>query len=207
METNKTSARTIITGIIAALGASLCCITPLIAAIGGLGGFASSFAWLEPFRPWLIGFTILVFGFAWYQKLRPRPKSVTCDCDEPEKKTPFIQTKSFLAAMTIFAAIMLAFPYYSGVFFPDNQQAVTLSADSYVIEAELSIQGMTCTGCENHVNHALQGNEGVINATSSYEAGKAIVKFDQSKVDLNTLSQAVETATGYTVTDKRITKK
>ena len=32
------------------------------------------FSWLEPFRPYFIGLTILVLGFAWYQKLKPKNK-------------------------------------------------------------------------------------------------------------------------------------
>ncbi len=51
-------------GLLAALAASLCCITPLLAVVGGLGGVASSFAWLEPFRPYLIVLTVGVLGFA-----------------------------------------------------------------------------------------------------------------------------------------------
>ena len=39
------------TGLLAALAASLCCITPLLVIVGGLGGVASTFSWLEPLRP------------------------------------------------------------------------------------------------------------------------------------------------------------
>ena len=55
-----------------ALLSSICCITPVLALIAGTSGLASSFSWLEPFRPYLIGLTILVLGFAWYQKLKAK---------------------------------------------------------------------------------------------------------------------------------------
>ena len=62
------------TGLLAALAASLCCITPLLAIVGGLGGVASTFSWLEPLRPYLVALTVGVLGFAWYQQLRPGPR-------------------------------------------------------------------------------------------------------------------------------------
>ena len=59
-------------GLLTAITASLCCITPVLALIAGTSGIASTFSWIEPFRPYLIGLTILVLAFAWYQKLKPQ---------------------------------------------------------------------------------------------------------------------------------------
>jgi nicotinamide riboside transporter PnuC len=80
-----------IAGIIAAIAASLCCITPVLAFLGGASGLASSFSWIEPYRPYLIGLTIAIFAFAWYQKLKPQ-KKVDCDCEEDNTKS-FWQSK------------------------------------------------------------------------------------------------------------------
>ena len=60
-----------ITSLLTAITASLCCIAPVLALIAGTSGFASTFSWIEPFRPYLIGLTIVVLLFAWYQKLKP----------------------------------------------------------------------------------------------------------------------------------------
>ncbi|PZX67881.1 hypothetical protein LY54_00620, partial [Salegentibacter mishustinae] len=40
-------------GLLTAAAASLCCITPILALISGSAGIASSFSWMEPFRPYL----------------------------------------------------------------------------------------------------------------------------------------------------------
>jgi mercuric ion transport protein len=64
--------------LLAALAASLCCITPLLAVVGGLGGAANSLAWLEPYRLYLVALTVGVLGFAWYRQLRPAPTAVPC---------------------------------------------------------------------------------------------------------------------------------
>ena len=95
-------------GLLTAIASSLCCITPVIAVVAGTSGAASSFSWMEPARPYLIGFTILTLGFAWYQKLKPK-KKIDCNC-ETEKKPSFMQSKLFLGIITVFALVMLSFP-------------------------------------------------------------------------------------------------
>jgi copper chaperone CopZ len=202
----NTSSKSVGAGLLVAFTASLCCITPVFATLAGIGGIASSFSWMDPFRPYLIGLTVLVLGFAWYQKLRPRTQEeIDCACDEDERPS-FWQSKKFLGIVTVFAVLMLAFPSYSGIFFPDNSKGdkVIVVKESDILNAELSIKGMTCTGCEHSVNAALNSSEGVLEASSSYESGIATVKFDQSKVSVDQLASKVEKATGYKVTDKKI---
>ena len=183
-----------------AILASLCCITPVLALIAGISGAASTFSWIEPFRPYLAALTIGVLAFAWYQKLKPAKEEIECDCEE-DGKSSFWQSKKFLAIVTVFALLMLAFPYYSG------NRNITFS-ESNVINAEIDLEGMTCTSCEHSVNHALRSEEGVIEAESDYKTGVARVKYDASKIDLDKLSQDLEEKTGYTVVaSKKIEKQ
>ena len=72
MNTNSKSGKLAVASILSAVTASLCCITPVLALISGASGVASTFSWLEPFRPYLIGITVLVLDFACTQKLKPR---------------------------------------------------------------------------------------------------------------------------------------
>ncbi|MBC3538312.1 mercuric transport protein MerTP [Rufibacter sp. H-1] len=188
-------------GILAALAASLCCITPVLALLGGISGIAATFSWLEPFRPYLVGASVLVLGFAWYQKLKPQPAGqMDCACDEDEKPS-FLQSKAFLGIVTAIAAVLLAFPYYSGAFFPKESPSTALAAPAATAtRANLYIAGMTCSGCEHSVNNALRQTPGVVEANSSYSTGIAQVTYDKSKVDLSRLAQNVATETGYKVT-------
>ncbi len=93
--------------------------------IAGTIGIASTFSWIEPLKAYLIGLTILVLGFAWYQKLIPitigTRKEIDCEC-ETDEKPKFIQSKTFLGIATAFAIIMLAFPYYSVIFCPNTKK-------------------------------------------------------------------------------------
>lgn len=199
---NKTSKGAATTGIVAALAASSCCIPPVIAAIAGVGGMGSTLSWMEPFRPYLIGLAVVAIGYAWYAHLKPKDAD-DCGCDIEKPK--WYQTKGFLIGITIFAAVSIAFPYYSGIFFSDNTANKTIIVkESDVVEATITIDGMTCTGCEHQVNSTLNNSVGVIEASSSFETGKAQVKFDKTKVSIDELSKAVEEATGYKVIDKKI---
>src|SRR5690606_27497873 len=156
-----------VTGLFAALAASLCCITPVLALLGGASGLASSFSWIEPFRPYLIGLTVLVFAFAWYQKLKPQ-KQVDCDCEADNKKS-FWQSKSFLGIVTVIAALLISFPYYAKAFYPKPQETKVVVVDKTNIQqAVFKIKGMTCESCTEHVNGEISKVNGVIQFQTSY---------------------------------------
>lgn len=187
-------------GLLTAISASLCCITPVLALLAGTSGLASTFSWLDPLRPYLIGLTALVLGFAWYQKLKPQ-KKIDCDCNTTEK-TPFIQTKKFLAIGTVFAGLMLASPTYAHLFFPEAENTTVVTDQSKIQTAEFKINGMTCSGCEEHVNQEVNKLTGVTQTTVSYENENAIIEFDQAQTDMEEIEKAIEN-TGYSVTDKK----
>jgi copper chaperone CopZ len=184
-------------GLFAAFVASLCCVTPVFAFLAGIGGVASTFSWVEPFRPYLIGLTILLLGFAWYQKLKPQWDQ-ECTCEEDPS---FWNTKGFLGVVTILAALLLAFPYYSDAFFPEkNNQKVVYVQESQVQTITWDIKGMTCTGCEATVENAASGVDGVLEADASYDTGKATIKYNKSKTNREAIIAAIN-KTGFTVAD------
>ncbi|MBD3630997.1 mercuric transport protein MerTP [Cyclobacterium sp.] len=198
----KTDKKLVGAGLLTAIAASLCCITPVLALIAGSSGIASAFSWLEPFRPYLIGLTVLVLGFAWYQKLKPLSREeIECACENDEKPK-FIQSKTFLAIITVFATLMLAFPLYADVFYPkqDKQTMVVERADIQTVE--FTIRGMTCNGCAKHVKHEVNKLDGIIEASASYENRNAIVQFDQTKTNETEIVKAIN-STGYEVTDQK----
>lgn len=206
MKPQKSSKGLIGAGLLTAIAASLCCITSVLALFAGASGIASSFSWLEPARPYLIGITVLVICFAWYQKLKPRTKEeIQCACEEDEKPS-FWQSKMFLGIVTVFAALMLAFPYYSYIFFPKTESKVIVVESNNIVEANFDIEGMTCQGCEEEVKHEIAQLPGFIEATVNHETGKAKVKFDKSKTSLEQVVQAIN-KTGYKVIHQEMIQK
>lgn len=194
--------KTWIAGALLAVTASLCCLTPVLALLSGVSGVAAAFSFLEPIRPYLISITVLILAFAWYQKLKPRSKEeIDCACEQ-EEKPAFWQSKTFLAMVTIFAIALLAFPSYSHIFYPGKEETtLSITDDSSSAVARFSVSGMTCSGCEAHVEHAVNELDGVIEVSTTYEEGKAVVKYDASKTNLEEIKEAIN-RTGYKVVDK-----
>lgn len=195
---NTQKEKTWIAGVILAITASLCCITPVLALLLGISGIAAAFSWLEPARPFLIGFTVLVLGFAWYQKVKPRKaQEADCACDE-DGNPGFWQSKTFLGIVTVIAIGLLSFPSYSHIFYKKNKNDISGVKESSLAVASFSINGMTCAGCEEHVKHAVNEVEGVLESSADYEEGTAMVKFDAAKVSVGKIVDAVN-STGYSI--------
>jgi copper chaperone CopZ len=198
MARSKTSNTAAYAGILTAIAASVCCITPLLALLVGTSGIASTFSWMEPFRPYLIGLAILVLAFAWYQKLKPKSQyGLDCAC-EGYKKPSFIQSKKFLLFVTLFAGLMLAFPYYSGIFHAQQTKEIVYVQQDNIVEETFMVEGMTCTGCENHVQSEVNKLDGIISVKASYEQSNTIVKYDRTKVLNQQIVKAIN-STGYKV--------
>lgn len=187
--------------IVTAVLASLCCITPVLAVLGGLSGIASTFSFLEPFRLYFIAFTTIILGYAFYNAYKPKKKDeieCACDDDKVDTKKSFINSKSFLWIVAMIAVILITFPYYSQAFFPEPQSVFSTNSN-HIIKAKLEIEGMTCTSCEQSVEYALKSEKGVLSAESSYKTGIAYVQFDDTKVQPEQLKKAVESKVGYKV--------
>lgn len=188
------------TGLLAALAASLCCITPLLAIVGGLGGVASTFSWLEPLRPYLIALTVGVLGFAWYQQLRPAPVAADdCGCAVPAKPS-LMQSRGFLASVSVLAGLLLAFPYYSARFYPAAASKTVAATSSAPVwqTSSYRIGGMTCEACARHVEHDVQQLPGVQSVRVSYDQGTAEVRFNPEVTPAAQVEKAIN-GTGYSV--------
>ena len=199
MKTEKTSKNAAYTGLFAAVAASSCCIPPVIALIAGVGGSASALSWMEPFRPYLIGLAVIAIGYAWYAYLKPKKAD---DCCEVDAKPKWYQTKGFLVGITLFATVSIAFPYYAHIFYPDNKKEVVIVNQSNIQTLNFDVKGMTCASCEEHVKHAVNELDGIVNVEASFETGNAEVKFDDTKTSKDEIVKAID-ATGYKVVNKK----
>ncbi len=199
MNTEKTSKKAAYTGLLAAVAASSCCIPPVIALIAGVGGSASALSWMEPFRPYLIGLAVVAIGYAWYNYYKLK-NTDDCDCEIDEKPRWF-QTKGFLIGITLFAVVSIAFPYYASIFYPDNKKEVVIVNQSNIQTVNFDVKGMTCASCEQHVTHAVNELEGIVNVAASFEKANAKVEFDNSKTTKADIEKAIN-STGYKVINK-----
>jgi len=67
-----------------------------------------------------------------------------------------------------------------------------------LVQMDLTVEGMTCTGCENTINTGVSNIAGVLEVTSSFQEGKTIVKFDSTQTSIEMISDAIS-GKGYVV--------
>ncbi len=106
----------LIAGALAAIGASVCCVGPLVLLALGIGGtWVGSLTAMEPFRPWFIGLTLLFLGLA-FRKLYlvPRVCAPGTPCADPH--TLKRQRITFWLVTTILL-VLLAVPWFAPLFY------------------------------------------------------------------------------------------
>lgn len=181
---------------IAATLASVCCIGPVVLAGLGVGsvGFAAA---LTPYRPYFLGLTAILLGFAFWQAYRPGRKKKEDCCDVPAETKQKMDRfrKGLLWTVAGFSILAAAFPTLQVQLLAITGESAAASVAARA-PVYLDVQGMTCAGCAYHVESALTDVAGVERAEVDYETGEAVVYTDQPPPDIETLIQAVE-RTGY----------
>lgn len=101
---------------LAAIGASLCCVAPLVLVSLGLGGaWLSTLTQLEPYRPIFVVLTLGLLSFAWV-KLYRQPAVCApgraCADGAVQRRQRFIFWS--VAALLL---LLLTFPWYASLFY------------------------------------------------------------------------------------------
>jgi mercuric ion transport protein len=93
----------LVAGMLAAIGASVCCVVPLVLLTLGIGGaWVADLTALEPMRPWFIGATLIFLGLAFrrlYMKPRVCEPGAVC-------AIPMVQKRQRLIFWIVSAAIL-----------------------------------------------------------------------------------------------------
>jgi mercuric ion transport protein len=81
-----TAGRSLVAAILAAIGASVCCVGPLVLLVLGISGaWIGNLTALEPYRPAFIGLTALFFGLGFRKLyLAPRACAPGAACADPQ---------------------------------------------------------------------------------------------------------------------------
>lgn len=113
MRTNpaKSSVPAILGASLAAIGASICCVVPLVLVLLGISGaWIGNLTALDPWRPWFTAATLLLLGLAFWSLYGPSSRCHTeGECGEPrilKRRRRWL----WLAAVVI--GLLLLFPYY-----------------------------------------------------------------------------------------------
>ncbi|NOZ07634.1 MAG: hypothetical protein GXO91_02000 [FCB group bacterium] len=186
----KSSKKPLLLAVLTALGASLCCVGPLLLVFLGVGGaWAGSLSFFEPWRPLFIGLTLIFLGYAFY-RIYGRSKQETCEpgslCANP-KSNRFNKIALWFA--TILVIILLGIPYLVSGFALDSpvSEPGILKPNKSLV---LAVDGMTCSSCAVTVSKSLTNLEGVTDAAVDLERGTATVTFDSTRVTAERLTDA-----------------
>lgn len=112
----STESRALIAGVVAAIGASVCCVGPLVLLALGIGGtWVGSLTAMEPYRPYFIGLTLLFLGLA-FRRLYLVPQVCTpgTPCADPRTRQNQRLTFWIVAALLLG---LLAVPWLAPLFY------------------------------------------------------------------------------------------
>jgi mercuric ion transport protein len=120
MTVKKLKSWPLIGGVVAAIGASLCCIGPLVLVLLGVGGaWAGSLGALEPVRPYFLAAAVVALFFAWRQ-LYDAPTAPVAECT-PGSLCALPQThrvyKILFWLVAVLIVLAIIFPYLAPLFY------------------------------------------------------------------------------------------
>lgn len=101
---------------LAAIGASVCCVVPLVLVVLGISGaWIANLTALDAWRPWFSGATVMCLAYAFWALYGPTSACRTAGaCVEPKVVR---RRRRWLWLATVLIAVLLSFPYYVVWFF------------------------------------------------------------------------------------------
>lgn len=106
----------LIAGVLTAIGASVCCVGPLVLLALGIGGtWVGNLTAMEPYRPIFIGLTLLFLGLV-FRKLYLVPQVCTpgTPCADPRKTR---RQRFTFWILTVLLFGLLAVPWLAPLFY------------------------------------------------------------------------------------------
>ena len=184
--------------VFAAIASSLCCVLPLVAVLFGVGAFGAASAF-DTLRPYLLvlAFTALAFSFyRIYFRQEECAEGEAC-ATKPVNK---INQLFLWVGLLVISAFALA-PYYTGYLMAAAGNSQSSNEAMTVVSSEenqanksviIEVEGMTCAGCEPHINETLKKLNGVVSAEASYEKKNVKVVYNSKQISLEQIKKAID---------------
>ena len=206
MRQSRWSIHTSLAAITTGLLASVCCIGPLLLAVLGIGG-AGLLVKFEPYRPYFMGFTLLLLGtgfyFAYFRKaVTSEATTDDCGCEQPKKRQ---WGKVMLWVATVVTIVAMASPYILATFSSGSFSTASASkTQKDVRQITIKIKGMTCGGCVANVKRELAKVKGILSAKVTFNPQQATIKYHPKQASPKDFLRAIRKA-GYKVTTSQAT--
>jgi len=172
----------------AAVGASVCCIGPLLLLALGIGGvWVGSLTAMERYRPYWMAATLVFLGVAFFRVYR-RPKAVACTPGSACSSDRGRRNKILLWVVTALVLGLLALPYLISYAYAGDPEAAATR------QVTLSVRNMACSACAVTVKKSLTRVEGVKDAKVTLSPPQTVVTYDPAKVSVERLIEATTKA-------------
>jgi mercuric ion transport protein len=191
---NSKGRKFLLGAVAAAIGASLCCILPILAAVTGAGAIATGVAF-EKWRPYLLGITALLLAggafFAWRDHKRACAPGSLC-ATKPMSRWNY----GALAVLAAGVIALAAFPYYSGaVARMVVRQPATSSTRSVTLSTvTFRVPDMDCPACAVSLSATLRQLPGVADAKLDVSSRQAVVTYDPGIQNVAALEKVINGA-------------
>ena len=77
-----------------------------------------------------------------------------------------------------------------------NQKKEIIVKESDIVKKTIGVNGMTCVGCEVTLERNISKIEGVVSVKASHTNNEAVIEFDSTKTDINTITNEIKES-GY----------
>ena len=184
--------------VFAAIASSLCCVLPLVAVLFGVGAFGAASAF-DTLRPYLLVLAFTALAFSFYRIYFRRE-----ECAEGEacatKPVNKINQLFLWVGLLVISAFALA-PYYTGYLMAAAGNSQSSNEAMPVVSSEenqanksviIEVEGMTCAGCEPHINETLKKLNGVVSAEASDEKKNVKVVYNSKQISLEQIKKAID---------------
>lgn len=175
--------------VVSAVGASICCVGPLLLLALGIGGaWVGNLTAMEKYRPFWTAATLIFLGLA-FLKVYRKPKEEPCCLGNACRPEAGRRSKILLWVVAVFVLGLLFLPYIIPYAFAGENGGSTATR-----QVTLSVQNMTCAACAVTVKKSLTRLDGVTNAKVTANPPRAVVTYDPTRVSVERLVDATTKA-------------
>lgn len=171
----KYSISAVLLGVKAGLISSLCCITPLVLILLGIGSVSAALS-ITQYRPYFIAASLIFLaGALWYQFKR-RCSDGTCSVDRKSYALTAVGVYLIIFAVLLYAVVPAVSSY---ALQRNTNTAAVNTADIKTVH--LQISGITCPSCADIIEDTLMQTPGIIDARVALD-GSGVVRYDSSMI-------------------------
>lgn len=175
-------------GILAALLASTCCVTPLLALAGALGIGVAQLSFLISIKPYLITISLIAIAYNLYKAYKPSKNNC---CTVPDNKTgtggKIMRSKAFLWVIAIFTVIILLLPYMGMA----QTKANSYQVKKKIVKTEYYAEKLTQSCCIGIVEYSLKKVDGYEKLEANTEKRLLTVWYDANKTNAEKIKEAI----------------